>query len=161
MKNLNEQIQKLEKELQELKNEINKPEEKWQDKLVQPNKMDFYKLESNSAGLFPVLAPWRSHRKPEHAFRTFEQADLVKEKMLLMQEMLAFAHVRNDGWDFDWTDGHTIKFGLVLIDDSVFVDKALMENNFVFGIAVKSERIAEEMFDIFGDRIEKYYCEQY
>lgn len=89
-----------------------------------------------------------------------EQAGLVKEKMLLMQEILAFAHVRNEGWEADWRDGGG-KYGIVMVEDEITVKYYISVNAFIFGISVKSKEIAEEMLAIFGERIEKYYNKQY
>lgn len=89
-----------------------------------------------------------------------EQAGLVKEKMLLMQEILAFAHVRNEGWEADWRDGGG-KYGIVMVEDEITVKYYISVNSFIFGILVKSKEIAEEMLAIFGERIEKYYNKQY
>lgn len=99
-------------------------------------------------------------RKPEHAFRTKEQAELVKEKMLLMQEVLAFAHVRNEGWEADWR-GEGDKYGITMFEDGMAVERNISVNSFIFGISVKSKKIAEEMLRIFGERIKKYYSKQY
>ena len=103
-----------------------------------------------------------SKRKPEHAFKTEEQAELIKEKMLLMQEMYAFAHVKNEGWIPDWGDLSKEKFGVLYSAyEGLEVECTMGCNYFIFGIAVKSREIAEEMLAEFGDRIKKIYNNQY
>lgn len=160
MKNINEKITKLEKELKELKKSIKI--EKWQDKLVQPSESSYYFITGDiEIGLSTLNSNISTNaRKPEHAFRTKEHAELVKEKMLLMQEMLAFAHVRNEGWEANWREG-VGKYGIIMIEDEVTVERYYITNSFIFGISVKSKEIAEEMLAIFGERIEKYYNKQY
>lgn len=160
MQNINEKITKLEKELKELKESIKL--EKWQDKLVQPSESRYYLITGDiDTGLSTIDYNISTNtRKPEHAFRTKEQAGLVKEKMLLMQEILAFAHVRNEGWEADWRDGGG-KYGIVMVEDEITVKYYISVNAFIFGISVKSKEIAEEMLAIFGERIAKYYQKQY
>lgn len=153
----------------ELQAIINKPD-RWQGGLVQPDKEQYFYLTSYSdSGLIVGLSSG-SKRKPEHAFKTEEQAELIKEKMLLMQEMYAFAHVKNEGWMPDWQDEDWVpdwkdenqKWGLsydawgIL---QIYVNTGC--NDFVFGIAVKSREIAEEMLEIFGERIKKFYNKMY
>lgn len=158
MKTLKERIENMEQELQKLKKEA--LQEKWQDKLVQPSKDKHYFITSFHYQAFSVNSATNTERKPEHAFKTREQAELVKEKMLLMQEMLAFAHARNDGWEPVWEDGSK-KHGIVKREGKFYYSYYFNANNLLYGIAVKSREIAEEMLDIFRERIEKYYDKQY
>lgn len=164
IKELFDKIEQLKKEVEHLQNDFEKPE-KWQDSLVQPNKGDTYWYitsgGSDGFGVYSLSDPY-SQRKPEQAFRTKEQAELIKEKMLLMQEMFAFAHVRNEGWVTDWNNSNQKKYGVLKRNLGIIeVDYFYHVNHFVFGIAVKSQEIAEEMLSIFGERIEKYYNKQY
>lgn len=154
-------IQKIKDEIVVLQAIINKPD-RWHDALVQPDKEDYFYLISNEyEGLIVCFdSEIETDRRPEYAFRTQEQAELIKEKMLLMQEMYAFAHVRNEGWMPNWQDGEQ-KYGIVQIKDEIGVDWFTGANEFVFGVAVKSKEIAEEMIEIFGERIEKFYNKQY
>lgn len=158
MENLKEKIEEIKKELQKLIDEVNK-EEKWQDKLVQPKSSRYHYIRSDVFSGFNIESECGTRRKPEHAFKTIEQAELVKEKMLLMQEMLAFAHVKNEGWEADWND-ERYKHGLVFYE-GLKVNKYTNFNWFIFGVAVKSIEIAQEMKDVFGERIEKFYNKQY
>lgn len=158
MKTLKERIENMEQELQKLKKEA--LQEKWQDKLVQPSKGEYYFIADAQERGFFVNSHINSERKPEHAFKTQEQAELVKERMLLMQEMLAFAHVRNEGWKPVWEDD-SVKHGIRYKGDTLCPCSYYHANNFVFGIAVKSIKIAEEMLETFRERLEKYYKKQY
>lgn len=157
---IKQKIEELETELQKLKEELNKPE-KWQDGLVQPYKEEYYYIAGSSTSGFRIYSDLRSApRKPEYALQTSSQAELVKEKMLLMQEMLAFAHVRNEGWKPDWEE-ESNKWGISIARGIPGTDRCWHNNSVVFGITVKSKEIAEEMLKIFGERIQKYYNEQY
>ena len=154
-------IKEIEDKIAELQAIINRPK-RWQDALVQPDKEAyFYLISSKYEGLAVVGWNFKADRCPEHAFRTEEQAELIKEKMLLMQEMHAFAHVRNEGWMPDWEDEGQERYGILQKGDEIKVDWVTYVNSFVFGVAVKSEEIAEEMLEIFGERIEKFYNKMY
>ena len=166
---MKEKIEQLEKQLAELKAEFEKNQkpERWQDKLMMSHEYDLcYTIQMRNA-IYTVVKGELEDVKPEHAFKTEEQAELVKEKMLLMQEMLAFAHVKNEGENPDCDDDNELKYGILHNGFNEFeinyfkVGESYYYNVFVFGITVKSEEIAEEMFEIFGDRIEKYYNVQY
>lgn len=150
-------IKEIEDKIAELQAIINKPE-RWQDGLVQPEKEEYYYLISSKYEGLIIGLHSETDKRPEHAFRTKEQAELIKEKMLLMQEMHAFAHVRNEGWMPDWGDIEQEKYGILQRDE---IDCLTYVNSFVFGVAVKSIEIAEEMLEIFGERIEKFYNKQY
>ena len=153
-------IKEIKDEIKRLQAIINKPD-RWQDSLVQPDKGDYFYLTGGlSKGLFVGLS-YVNKRKPEHAFRTREQAELIKDKVLLMQEMHAFAHVRNEGWMPDWGNVGQVKHGIVQKGNDVEVDWFTHANPFVFGVVVKSRKIAEEMLEIFGERIEKFYNKMY
>jgi hypothetical protein len=148
-------VQDIQEEIAKLEAIINKPD-RWQDRLVQPEKEEYYYLISSKHEGLIVGLHSETDKRPEHAFRTKEQAELIKDKMLLMQEMYAFAHVKNEGWMPDWEDNGR-KFGITQGGGEIEVDRFDYLNSFVFGIAVKSMEIAEEMLEIFGERIEKFY----
>ena len=150
-------------DIEKLKAIINK-KDNWRDKLPQPEKEGYaFILNNTLKGLIADKVSKNSGclRKPEHSFRTADQAELVKDKMLLMQEMHAFAHVRNEGWVPDWGDYSENKYGLYAIYAEVGCSYNRCHNDAVFGIAVKSEEIAKEMLEEFGERIEKIYNKQY
>lgn len=153
-------VQEIQEEIAKLEAIINKPK-RWQDALVQPNKGKYFYLTSSADNGLVVDWDSGSKRKPEHAFKTEEQAELIKEKTLLMWEMYAFAHVKNEGWMPDWGNVGQVKHGIVHKGNGVEVDWFTNVNSFVFGVAVKSMTIAEEMLEIFGERIEKFYNKQY
>ena len=161
-----QEVQEIKEEIAKLEAIINKPD-RWQDGLVQPEKEKyFYLISSVDDGLIvglnseSVLKP-KGVRKPEHAFRTKEQAESIKEKILLMQEMYAFAHVKNEGWMPDWRNGEQTKYGIASKGDGIKVDWCAYDNAFVFGVVVKSIEIAGEILEMFGERIEKFYNKMY
>ena len=89
--------------------------------------------------------------------------ELYEEKALLMADMMHFAYARNDGWVPDWEIPSSKKWGVESegLEEEVYSTSYFSLNCFVFGIAVKSRKIAEEMLAEFGERIEKVYNKQY
>ncbi len=137
----------------------------WREKLVNLKKDNYYFIRSTpltgfATSIEQIGDEWVG-RKPEHAFATKEQAELVKEKLLLIQEMLAFAHAMNEGWELDWNNYRQAKYGIRLHQQELFTDVLTEYNNFVFGITVKTREIAKQMLEEFSDRIKQYYNQQY
>ena len=99
-------------------------------------------------------------------WRLIEVADewhhLYREKAYLMADMMKFAHARNDGWVPDWEDSEAKKWGLIAdAVEGIYLYSYFNVNTFIFGITVKSQEIAQEMLEEFGERIEKVYNKQY
>ena len=152
-------VKDIQEEIAKLEAIINKPD-RWQDSLVQPEKEEYFYLKSSPSKGLAVGIDSEVYRKPEHSFKTAEQAKLIKEKALLMQEMYSFAYVRNEGWMPDWNDSSQ-KYGIILSGNKAYVEYSIYMNKLAFGVAVKSMVIAEEMLEIFGERIEKFYNKMY
>ena len=100
---------------------------------------------------------WRLVEVPDNIWQA-----LYEEKTLLMADMMHFAYARNEGWVPNWKDDETKKWGLTMISfERIYLYSYSNVNLFIFGIAVKSEEIAQEMLEEFGKRIEKIYNKQY
>ena len=88
--------------------------------------------------------------------------ELYEEKALLMADMMHFAYVKNEGWKPNWGDDEQDKYGLSIGNNrEIYSISYCVHNCFLFGIAVKSEKIAREMLEEFGKRIERIYNKQY
>ena len=138
--------------------------EKWQDKLVQPNKEDYYYLaQAKSTGELGIFISTCTPRKPELVFETRQQAQLLADKCNLMIEMHNYAYAVNDGWIPDWNNNSQYKYGT----HSDYTGKIHSNNqrntinDFLFGIVVNSHELAKEMLQEFGARLEKLYNQQY
>lgn len=150
-------VREIKEDIVVLQEIINKKDD-WRDKLTKGD----YAVGATEDG----LSPWFGiHiKKAEHTFKEKEQAQLLAHKMNLMQEMYAFAHVKNEGWVPDWESGHIERYGVFHEKYGVFkvrVRSRTTYNAFVFGVSVKSEAIAKEMLEEFGERIEEIYNKQY
>ena len=92
--------------------------------------------------------------KNSTTFKTKEQAEQHAKRLNLYTEMQVFANFRNGDWVVDSKDGTQNKYGITLNRTSVYVCGTNgCHNYFIFQIVVKSEEIAEEMLEEFGERI--------
>lgn len=88
--------------------------------------------------------------------------ELYEEKAILMADMMHFAYVKNEGWVPNWGDDEQDKYGLSISNNrEIYSISYYIHNCFLFGIAVKSEKIAREMLVEFGGRIKEIYNKQY
>ncbi|MDD2496301.1 MAG: hypothetical protein PHE29_14070, partial [Tissierellia bacterium] len=86
---------------------------------------------------------WKSVEVPDDIWQA-----LYEEKALLMADMMHFAYARNEGWVPDWENGDKKTWGLTY--DSwgrIQINFNTWCCDFIFGIAVKSEEIAQEMLE--------------
>jgi hypothetical protein len=106
--------------------------------------------------LVKVPNGWKFFRAPDNWQK------LLEEKVSLMADMMYFAYVRNEGWVPNWGDNEQDKYGLFIGNNcEIYSISYCVHNCFLFGIAVKSEKIAREMLEEFGGRIKEIYNKQY
>lgn len=88
-----------------------------------------------------------------------EKIDNLSEKIQLLADMTEYADSVNDGWVPDWSRSD-LKWGIYYDNIKLFHSDWFSCGHgaqFVFGIVVKSKKLAEQMLSKFKDRIEKYY----
>ncbi len=159
-KNSENRIAELKEDIEKFEAIINKKDD-WREKLIQPNSSAYFYIGYGVEGV-TTYADRNTDRKPEYAFRKPSHAQLLADKIQLMQEMHAFAHVKNEGWVANWGDEYSPKFGIVHNIHKGFTGNYSWGcNDFIFGISVKSIEIAAEMLEEFGERIKKIYNKQY
>ena len=155
-------VRELREDIEKLKAIIKKKDD-WMEKLVDPKKDKHFYISTDITSRYGVdwLTPAECKRNAALLFREESHAKIMANKIQLMQEMHAFAHVRNEGWMPDWRNVGQVKHGIVQNGNDAEADWFTHANSFVFGVVVKSKKIAEEMLEIFGERIEKFYNKQY
>lgn len=82
-----------------------------------------------------------------------EEEHVPVEKIALLCDMEEWARVHNDGWVADWNDGDQEKFGVGYDGYEFGVDTCVLQNSFIFQIALKNKRTAEKFYDEFKDRL--------
>ena len=89
-------------------------------------------------------------------FYNENHAKLWFEQDSLFRELKIFAKLRNGDWVADWISDIE-KFGICLKEGKARLYERVSINALIYGICFKSEEIAQEALEIFGERIEKYY----
>ena len=86
-----------------------------------------------------------------------EQAELDAKKLNFYLEMLRFAELRNGDWRPKEEDYNEGIWGIKLNKDYAYIDIIYYENSLFLQIPFKSEEIAEEALELFGERIKEVY----
>jgi len=86
-----------------------------------------------------------------------EQAELDAKKLQLHLEMLRFAELRNRDWRPKEEDYNEGMWGIKLNKDFAYIDIIYYENDLFLQIPFKSEEIAKEALELFGERIKEVY----
>lgn len=90
-------------------------------------------------------------------FMTEEQAEQHAKKLNLYTEMQVFANFRNGDWVADWSDENQEKYGIDIHKCEFRLDYYKSLSSFIFNVAVKNKKIAQEMLEEFGDRIKECF----
>lgn len=124
--------------------------------LSRPSVETYYQINSYADEGFHTLKGSRNVlANPLFVFKREEDANNVAFKCNLMAEMTNFAIAHNDGWKPDWSDYNQLKFGIFAgLHPSVCEISSV--NPSVFGIVVKSKRIAELMLKEFKEKLGIY-----
>ncbi len=119
----------------------------------------------NLKEIIDIKKDWKLVKVP-NGWKFFKVPDnwqeLLEKKVSLMADMMYFAYVRNEGWVPNWGDDEQDKYGLSIGNNrEIYSISYCVYNCFLFGIAVKSEKIAREMLVEFGGRIKEIYNKQF
>lgn len=155
------QAEKLQLELDKLKEIINKPDSKlW---IPETGDEVYYIKNSGNIDILSFYTEWTTHHgmlKARKLFKTKEEAEFTREKELVLAELQNFADEYNE-YEFDWTDTNQrtnqkkyyIYFNSFIDELSIgytYLDKGL-------NIYFTAYTIAVESVDTVGeDRIKKY-----
>lgn len=88
-------------------------------------------------------------------FKT-EISSVFSDKAILMYHMQQFADEHNGDWVADWEDLDQEKWGVEHYGGGFEVDWYRVSYYFLFGISVKSKKIAKAMLEEFKDELEIY-----
>lgn len=91
-----------------------------------------------------------------HRTESPEAFEIELQKFALYTQLQTFAKLRNGDWVADW-GSDMYKFGICLKEGKARLYERVSINALIYGISFKSEEIAQEALEIFGERIEKYY----
>lgn len=133
------------------------PEKSWKQSslLANPSTETYYQVNSYAdEGFYTLKGSRNSLANPLFVFKRENDANNVANKCNLIAEMTNFAIVHNDGWKANWKSEQT-KFGIFYCG-KLGVGETVISNPFVFGIVVKSKKIAELMLKEFEKKLGIY-----
>ena len=93
-------------------------------------------------------------------FKTKEEAEQHLKERKLLFKLHQYAKEKNDGWEPDWSDNSQYKFSpdYNRLTGSIWVTDSTVYNSFSKLPYFKSEEIAQECIDLFGDEIKEVLC---
>ena len=118
---------------------------------------DYGVIQGSLSGIFMSNYDIKLSYENIHTFKTNEQAQQHAKKLNLYTEKQVFANFRNGDWVADWRDMTQGKYAILFHCGVLTIESNFAIRNFVFQIPVKSQEIAEEMLEEFGDRIKECF----
>lgn len=165
---LEQEVKRLEEQLTELKFKIleskgglipYKPYE-----VEVPEDIDDYYY-TNEYGEVDYLGGYNtSYEKNKYirglAFKTEEEAEKYDKERILLFKLHKWAEEQNGGWTPNWKDGDEIKYFIIYDNryETLKVDNYATIKEFCKLPYFKSEKIAEQFIEEFGDEIIEVFC---
>lgn len=94
---------------------------------------------------------------PAQSFFSHDDADFIADKFELLMDMSNFSFAVNKDWTPDWNNTNQCKYGIVLKNGKAQISENPIFNLYVFGIVVKTQKLALEMLEEFKERIEFFF----
>lgn len=98
--------------------------------------------------------------KKGSCFETKEEAEQHLREQQLIFKIKKWAKIHNDGWEPDWGDASQYKFSVDYsgLLDELWVTDSRVQKRFNKLPFLKSEEIAQECIDEFGEEIKEVFC---
>ncbi|WP_454980074.1 hypothetical protein [Capnocytophaga haemolytica] len=129
------------------------PKTYWKDELKGGN----YEITTDCKyGIYTSIC-WDKIKPSVIVYDNNEQAELTAKKLELHLEMLRFAELRNGDWEAKEEDYNEGVWGIRVNKEFAYIDTDYYENSLFLQIPFKSEEIAEEALELFGERIKEVY----
>ena len=93
-------------------------------------------------------------------FDTKEEAEQFIKEQTLIKKIKCWAKEKNEGWEPDWSDDSQCKFSVDYnrLTGSIWATDSTVYNSFSKIPYFKTEEIAKECIDMFGDEIKEVLC---
>lgn len=129
------------------------PKTYWKDELKGGN----YEITTDCKyGIYTSIC-WDKIKPSVIVYDNNEQAELTAKKLELHLEMLRFAELRNGDWEAKEEDYNEGVWGIRVNKEFAYIDTDYYENSLFLQIPFKSEEIAQEALEEFGERIKELY----
>lgn len=162
---LEQEVKRLEEQITNLRIKIleSKADKKPYEVKVPDDIDDYYY--TNEYGKVDYLEGYNSsYEKNKYirglAFKTEEEAEQYDKERILLFKLHKWAEEHNEGWTPNWKDGDEIKYFIIYDNryEELRVDNYSTIKEFFKLPYFKSEEIAEQFIDEFGDEIVEVLC---
>ena len=161
---LQQQIEQLEQQIKDLKVKLEKEVEKKPYEVKVPEDVD----DCYTTGIYGIVDRLENFSTPYKEgcykrgliFKTREQAEQHDKELILLFKLHKWAEDHNGGWTPNWRDFDEYKYSVSCDCDEykLFVKSCWYENAFSKLPYFKSEEIAEQFIEEFGDEIKEVLC---
>ena len=163
--NLQQQIEQLKQQIKDLKIKLKEKAKKKPYKVKVPEDIENY-YHANSYGNIDLVKKvsyaWNYAKLYLRGlvFKTKEQAEQYDKERILLFKLHKWAEEHNGGWTPDWKDGDEIKYFIIYDnrDETLKVDNYATIKEFFKIPYFKSEEIAEQFIEEFGEEIKEVLC---
>lgn len=162
---LEQKVKRLEEELTEVRIELlERKAEKKPYEVEVPEDIDDYYF-SDKYGEIYTLDGFstefvRSHYQRGLAFKTVEEAEKYDKERMLLFKLHKWAEEHNEGWFPDWEDFDEEKCTVMYdnADEKLDIYETYFYRDFTKLPVFKSEEIAEQFIEEFGEEIKEVLC---
>ena len=129
-----------------------------------PEDIDDYVYINNAGNTFDLntltIVGYEKIYKRGLAFKTKEEAEKYDKERILLFKLHKWAEEHNGGWYPDWKDGDEIKYFIVYDNryETLKVDYYCRIKQFIKLPYFKTEEIAEQFIEEFGEEIKEVFC---
>ena len=162
---LQQEIEQLKQQIKDLKIKLEEKAEKKPYKVKVPEDLEnYYNADSygNIDLVEEVSYAWNYAKLYLRglAFKTEEQAEQHDKERVLLFKFHKWAEEHNGDWTPDWKDGDEIKYFIIYDnrDETLKVDNYATIKEFFKIPYFKSEEIAEQFIEEFGEEIKEVLC---
>ena len=161
---LQQQIEQLEQQIKDLKVKLESKAEKKPYEVEVPEDIGDYYVIDGYGKVYSLKGFSMNYTRCQYerglAFKTIEQAEQFKKEQILLLKLHKWAEEHNGGWKPDWEDEDEIKYFIIYDNryETLKVDSYYMLNPFSKLPYFKSEEIAKQFIEEFGDEIKEVFC---
>lgn len=161
---LQQKIEQLEQQIKDLKVKLESKAEKKPYEVKVPEDIGDYYVLDGYGKVYSLEGFSMNYTRCQYerglAFKTREEVEQFKKEQILLFKLHKWAEEHNGGWTPNWRDFDEYKYSVSCDCDEykLFVKSCWYENAFSKLPYFKSEEIAEQFIEEFGDEIKEVLC---
>ena len=161
---LQQQIEQLEQQIKDLKVKLEKEVEEEPYEVKLPKNIEDYVYINNVGNIYNLniltISGIEKIYKRGLTFKTVEEVEQYDKERILLFKLHKWAEEQNEGWTPNWKKGDEIKYFIIYDNryETLKVDNYATIKEFCKLPYFKSEEIAEQFIEEFGDEIKEVLC---